>query len=87
MLRYAFDKRIRPRCNVLQVLESVKLIKGDKKTATFLLISEKKFFENYITKYEDKSPGFVGDTGRWQQNKRLMIRDGNEVSSVLQFIM
>ncbi|KAJ6961561.1 hypothetical protein NC652_000481 [Populus alba x Populus x berolinensis] len=55
IFKYSFDKRIFPRYNVLKVLESKKLIRV-RKTATFLKISEEKFLENYITKYEGKVP-------------------------------
>lgn len=69
LLKFAFDRRIWPRYNVLKVLESEKLITGNKKTANFLLISKKKFIENYITKYADKVPGSLEIYGRVDKAK------------------
>jgi mTERF domain-containing protein len=54
----------------LKVLESKKLIKV-RKTATFLKISEEKFLENYITKYESKVPGLLEIYGSIRKTKGL----------------
>ncbi|KAI5600551.1 hypothetical protein BDE02_01G032100 [Populus trichocarpa] len=70
IFKYSFDKRIYPRYNVLKVLESKKLIRV-RKTATFLKISEEKFLENYITKYESKVPGLLEIYGSIRKTKGL----------------
>jgi mTERF domain-containing protein len=70
IFKYSFDKRIYPRYNVLKVLESKKLIRV-RKTATFLKISEEKFLENYITKYEGKVPGLLEIYGSIRKTKGL----------------
>ncbi|KAB5564983.1 hypothetical protein DKX38_005037 [Salix brachista] len=59
LLKYSFGNRILPRCNVLKVLKSKKLIKGDTNIATFLKLSEKDFMERCVIKYEDKVPGLL----------------------------
>lgn len=51
------DKRIRPWYNVINVLKSKNLIKREKKFPSLLLMSEKKFLENYVDKYVDDVPG------------------------------
>eukprot|EP00257_Ricinus_communis_P019696 XP_015578758.1 transcription termination factor MTERF8, chloroplastic isoform X1 [Ricinus communis] len=56
-LMYAIDTRLRPRYNVLKVLESKKLIEGDKKIEWLLTINEKTFLQQYVIKYVDKVPG------------------------------
>ncbi|EEF36829.1 conserved hypothetical protein [Ricinus communis] len=55
-LMYAIDTRLRPRYNVLKVLESKKLIEGDKKIEWLLTINEKTFLQQYVIKYVDKVP-------------------------------
>ncbi|KAJ6694843.1 CGI-12 PROTEIN-RELATED [Salix koriyanagi] len=59
LLKYSFGNRVLPRCNVLKVLKSKTLIKGDTNIATFLKLSEKDFMERCVTKYEDKVPGLL----------------------------
>jgi mTERF domain-containing protein len=51
------DKRVRPWYNVINVLKSKNLIKREKKFPSLLLMSEKKFLENYVDKYADDVPG------------------------------
>ncbi|XP_020533965.1 uncharacterized protein LOC105631659 [Jatropha curcas] len=58
LLMYAVDKRIRPRYNVLKALESKNLTEGHKKIG-WLLTSEKKFQENFVSKYADQVPGLL----------------------------
>ncbi|XWS08224.1 hypothetical protein CRYUN_Cryun41cG0061300 [Craigia yunnanensis] len=59
LLLFSVDKRISPRYKVLKVLESMKLIEEDKKIVWVINLSEKKFFEEYITKHRDKVPGLL----------------------------
>ncbi|XP_065867298.1 transcription termination factor MTERF2, chloroplastic-like [Euphorbia lathyris] len=54
LLGYSIEKRIRPRYNVLNVLESKKLIKINIKS---LLISEKDFQKKYVDQYIPEVPG------------------------------
>ncbi|XVF24561.1 hypothetical protein REPUB_Repub13aG0138800 [Reevesia pubescens] len=56
---YSVDKRILARYKVLKVLESMKLIKEDKKIIWVMTVSEKKFLDKYITKNNDKVPGLL----------------------------
>ncbi|KAK8595398.1 hypothetical protein V6N13_016771 [Hibiscus sabdariffa] len=49
-------KRILARYEALKVLESMKLIREDKKIVWVLTLSEKKFMDEYITKNKDKVP-------------------------------
>jgi mTERF domain-containing protein len=58
-LGMSIDKRIRPRYNVIKVLESKELIKRDKKISTLLSLSEKNFWANYVIKYADEVPGLL----------------------------
>ncbi|KAI5595951.1 hypothetical protein BDE02_03G174100 [Populus trichocarpa] len=70
LLKYSFGNRILPRCNVLEVLKSKKLIKGDPNIATLLKLSEKDFMERCVTKYEDKVPGLLEMYGGIDKGKR-----------------
>ncbi|KAK1319950.1 hypothetical protein QJS10_CPB04g00437 [Acorus calamus] len=56
LLCYSLEKRVIPRCSVLQVLLSRGLIKKDMKWTTALNISEKRFLERFVTKYEEEAP-------------------------------
>jgi len=67
---FSIDKRVRPRYNVMKVLESRKLIEGDWNIATPLTISEKKFLLNYVTKYADKAPDLLQIYGGTDKSKR-----------------
>ncbi|KAJ6428202.1 hypothetical protein OIU84_023591 [Salix udensis] len=58
-LSYSIDKRIRPRYNVIKVLESKGLIKRDKKISTLLNKSEKTFLINYVSRYVEEVPGLL----------------------------
>ncbi|XP_034921240.1 transcription termination factor MTERF8, chloroplastic-like [Populus alba] len=58
-LGYSIDKRIRPRYNVIKVLESKELIKGDMKISTMLNTSEKTFLINYVSRYVEEVPGLL----------------------------
>ena len=58
-LGYSIDKRIRPRYNVIKVLESKELIKGDMKISTLLNTSEETFLINYVSRYVEEVPGLL----------------------------
>ncbi|XP_021683722.1 uncharacterized protein LOC110667233 isoform X1 [Hevea brasiliensis] len=58
-LMYAVDKRLRPRYDVLKVLESNKLIKGNRKIEWLFTITEKNFMKNYVNRYADEVPGLL----------------------------
>ncbi|KAG6787796.1 hypothetical protein POTOM_003841 [Populus tomentosa] len=60
LLQYSIDKRVRPRYNVLKVLESKNLIEVNRRVFWLLTTrSEMKFRENYVAKYADKVPGLL----------------------------
>ncbi|KAJ9129241.1 hypothetical protein P3X46_033971 [Hevea brasiliensis] len=58
-LTYAVDKRLRPRYDVLKVLESKKLIEGNRKIEWLFTITEKNFMKNYVNRYADEVPGLL----------------------------
>jgi mTERF domain-containing protein len=58
-LMLSVDKRIRPRYNVLKILESKKLVIGKKNMKQLLTMRENNFFQNYVIKYADKVPGLL----------------------------
>ncbi|KAL4290397.1 hypothetical protein GQ457_14G020640 [Hibiscus cannabinus] len=59
LILHSADRRILARYEALKVLESMKLIKEDKKIVWVLTLSEKKFMDEYITKNKDKVPGLL----------------------------
>ncbi|KAK1295065.1 hypothetical protein QJS10_CPA16g01096 [Acorus calamus] len=56
LLCYDLEKRVIPRCSVLQVLLSKDLIKKDMKWTTALKLTEKQFLERFVAKYEEEAP-------------------------------
>ncbi|GLT87963.1 hypothetical protein SLE2022_060120 [Rubroshorea leprosula] len=59
ILSFSIDKRLRPRYEVLKVLLSKKLIRGDTKILWLLTTSEKLFLQRYVTRHLDKVPGLL----------------------------
>ncbi|GLT72566.1 hypothetical protein SLA2020_444900 [Shorea laevis] len=59
LIRYCLEKRIIPRCSVLQLLISKRLIK--KNTSIFHVVgmSENKFVEKFVRKYQNEVPDVV----------------------------
>ncbi|KAK1294901.1 hypothetical protein QJS10_CPA16g01110 [Acorus calamus] len=55
-LCYNFEKRVIPRCSVLQVLLSKGLIKKDIIWYSALKASEERFLERFVTKYKEEAP-------------------------------
>ncbi|XP_038690175.1 transcription termination factor MTERF4, chloroplastic-like [Tripterygium wilfordii] len=53
---YGIDQRIRPRYNVLKVLQSKNLVSKEKKIEWLYTVSEKVFRDNYVLKYVDEVP-------------------------------
>ncbi|XP_077249373.1 uncharacterized protein LOC143888869 [Tasmannia lanceolata] len=53
---FSLEKRIRPRCSVLQVLMSEDILKKDLKLYSELRLSEKEFVEKYVTKNKERLP-------------------------------
>ncbi|KAJ6329162.1 hypothetical protein OIU77_010775 [Salix suchowensis] len=56
ILFLSLEKRIIPRCKVIQVLWSKGLIKKDISLNTVLLPVEKRFLERFVTKFEEQAP-------------------------------
>ncbi|KAK1319947.1 hypothetical protein QJS10_CPB04g00438 [Acorus calamus] len=56
LLCYSLEKRVIPRCSVLQVLLAKDLIKEDLKWTTALYINEEQFLERFVTKYMEEAP-------------------------------
>ena len=56
VLNLSLEKRIIPRCSVVQILLAKNLIKGDLSLATFLLPNEKIFLEKFVIKFQDNVP-------------------------------
>ncbi|BAF21400.1 transcription termination factor MTERF2, chloroplastic [Oryza sativa Japonica Group] len=55
VLSFSYDKRILPRCTVLNLLASRGIFNRDIKTS-HLVLGEKKFKEKYVTPYQDEIP-------------------------------
>ncbi|XVE68461.1 hypothetical protein DITRI_Ditri09bG0070500 [Diplodiscus trichospermus] len=79
LLLYSADKRILARYRVLKVLESMNLVKEDKKIVWVLTLSEKKFLEEYITKHRSKVPGLL-HMYKHSVKKRITRKGKNEKS-------
>ncbi|KAF8401522.1 hypothetical protein HHK36_012462 [Tetracentron sinense] len=56
LLMYSLEKRIIPRCSVLQFLNSNGLIKKDFSLNTVLIPNEKYFLKRFVTKYQVEVP-------------------------------
>nr|POF16917.1 hypothetical protein CFP56_17179 [Quercus suber] len=56
VLNLSLEKRIIPRCSVVQILLAKNLIKSDFGLATFLLRKEKFFLEKFVIKFQDNVP-------------------------------
>ncbi|XP_068664102.1 transcription termination factor MTERF6, chloroplastic/mitochondrial-like [Aristolochia californica] len=56
VLALSLEKRIVPRCSVLQVLQSKGLIKSSLSLFPILELNEKKFLEKFIIKYKEEAP-------------------------------
>jgi mTERF domain-containing protein len=59
LLRYSLEKRIIPRCSVLQLLISKRLIKEDTSLFQMLAMTENKFVEKLVCKYQNEVPDVV----------------------------
>lgn len=56
VLFFSLEKRIVPRCSVVQVLLSKGLVKEDLSLATVLVPVEKLFLERFVTRYKEEVP-------------------------------
>ena len=56
VLFLSLEKRIIPRCSVIQLLQAKGLLKNDLSLSTFILPSERCFLEKYVIKFQDKVP-------------------------------
>jgi mTERF domain-containing protein len=56
---YSLEKRIIPRCSVLQLLISKRLIKEDTSIFQVFIMSENKFVEKLVSKYQNEVPDVV----------------------------
>ncbi|KAG6683944.1 hypothetical protein I3842_12G038700 [Carya illinoinensis] len=59
LVRLSLEKRIIPRCSVLQLLMLKGLIKEDTSIVYTLQMSEKKFMEKFVSKYQNEVPDVV----------------------------
>ncbi|KAK1277827.1 hypothetical protein QJS04_geneDACA003678 [Acorus gramineus] len=55
LITLSLEKRVIPRCSVLEVLLSKGLIEKDMKWSTALKLTEKQFLERFVTKYEEEA--------------------------------
>ncbi|XP_065857810.1 uncharacterized protein [Euphorbia lathyris] len=59
IFNFAVEKTLRPRYDVVKVLEQKELIKVNKNILSILRRNEKEFLKSYIYKYIDKVPGLL----------------------------
>ncbi|KAG7952046.1 hypothetical protein I3843_12G039000 [Carya illinoinensis] len=59
LLQYSLEKRIIPRCSVLQLLMLKGLIKVDTSIVYIVKMAEKKFMERFVSKYQNEVPDVV----------------------------
>ncbi|XP_042508453.1 transcription termination factor MTERF6, chloroplastic/mitochondrial-like [Macadamia integrifolia] len=76
LLMFSLEKRILPRCSVLQVLILKGLVKEDLKIGRLMIRSEKYFLEKFVTKYEKEVPHLL-DLYKGN-NSQLGLEDGTE---------
>ena len=56
VLHLSLEKRIIPRCSVIQTLVANDLVKDGLSFSSFLLMNEKSFLEKYVSKFQDIAP-------------------------------
>ncbi|GMY16464.1 transcription termination factor mterf15, mitochondrial [Fagus crenata] len=56
VLSFSLEKRIIPRCSVIQILLAKGLLKNDLSPSTFLQFSERCFLERFVIKFQDDVP-------------------------------
>ncbi|KAG6683948.1 hypothetical protein I3842_12G039000 [Carya illinoinensis] len=59
LLLHSLEKRIIPRCSVLQLLMSKGLIKEDTNIASMVTMTEKNFMKRFVSKYQTEVPDVV----------------------------
>ncbi|KAK1319134.1 hypothetical protein QJS10_CPB04g00440 [Acorus calamus] len=70
LLCYDLEKRVIPRCAVLQVLLSNGLIKKNMKWTSALIPSEKRFLERFVTKYKEEVPELMRANQHMKESAR-----------------
>ncbi|KAJ7960630.1 Mitochondrial transcription termination factor family protein [Quillaja saponaria] len=56
ILSYSLEKRIMPRCSVVQILKSKGLVNNDLRLGGFMGLSEKVFLKDFVTKFLETVP-------------------------------
>ncbi|KAJ7960632.1 Transcription termination factor like [Quillaja saponaria] len=56
IMLYSLEKRIIPRCSVVQILKSKGLVKNDLRLGGFMGLSEKVFLKDFVTKFLETVP-------------------------------
>ena len=69
VLHLSLEKRVIPRCSVIQILIAKDLVKDDLSFSSFLLVNEKSFLKKYLSKFQD----FVPQLLSLYQNKRDLL--------------
>ncbi|XP_030945932.1 transcription termination factor MTERF4, chloroplastic-like [Quercus lobata] len=69
VLHLSLEKRIIPRCSVIQILVANHLVKDDLGFSSFLLVNEKLFLEKYVSKFQDIAPQLLS----FYQNKMDLL--------------
>ncbi|KAG2676148.1 hypothetical protein I3760_12G039400 [Carya illinoinensis] len=59
LVQLSLEKRIIPRCSVLQLLMLKGLIKEDTSIVYILKMTEKEFMEKFVSKYQNEVPDVV----------------------------
>ncbi|KAG6645091.1 hypothetical protein CIPAW_08G099300 [Carya illinoinensis] len=54
---FSLEKRIIPRCSVIQILLAKGLVKSDLSSSTFMLPGERSFLDKFVIKFQDVVPG------------------------------
>ncbi|KAK1319135.1 hypothetical protein QJS10_CPB04g00441 [Acorus calamus] len=87
-LCYNFEKRVIPRCSVLQVLLSKGLIKKDIIWYSALKVSEKLFLERFVTKYKEEAPELMQayQESALKASKWFTLKTTKNADLVLEFL-
>ncbi|KAJ4963296.1 hypothetical protein NE237_023235 [Protea cynaroides] len=77
LLAFSLEKRILPRCSVLQVLILKGLVKENCNMGSLIVRSEKHFLEKFVTKYENEVPQLL-DLYKRNTNCLLVLGYGTD---------
>ena len=75
---FSLEKRIIPRCSVIQILQAKGLVKYDLCPASFMLPSEKCFLVKYVIKFQDDIPQLLNI----YQGKKNLLKVGRQSEKV-----